>query len=169
MAPERLMLLTLLAIGCGGGVVEDPAADRLPVPDHSARTAAAELPSGALATGFDTAAARGERPLLREVYAWTGGGRDPFRPLASVATSGPELPDLQLLSVIYQQTDPTRSVAVFKDIGNGRRYTVSPGDRIGGRVVVASITTGGATLRMNDFGTTREQTYSVRQPMDMTP
>jgi hypothetical protein len=174
MARERMLVLALLVIGCGGGdeppgqvIAADPA-PTAPAVDKS-QPPGAVVVSGALATGFDTVAARGERPLLREVYGWSGGGRDPFRPLLTTVTSGPELPDLQLLSVIYQQSNPARSVAVFKDSGNNRRYTVSPGDRIGGRIVVVSISTGGATLRMNDFGTTREQTFEVRQPMDMTP
>lgn len=171
MARETLLILAFLATACGGSA--EPAADEpvaAPAASNSAPAAGAqsltETAANSMPTGFDTAAARGERPLLREVYGWNGTGRDPFRPLRATATGGPELPDLTLLSVIYQSSDPSRSVAVFKDVGNDKRYSVSPGDRIG-RIRVASIGTGTATLSINDFGTTRTQTYALRQPMDV--
>ncbi|HRP08446.1 MAG TPA: hypothetical protein PLL69_08155, partial [Gemmatimonadales bacterium] len=143
----------LLLIACGGG---DPAADTAAAdPLAEDETAAAPAPGGnapvevAMAQpAFDTAAARGERPLLREVYAWRGGVRDPFRPLMSMETGGPELTDMVLTSVLYQPRDPSRSVAIFRDNGNNKRYTVSPGDRIG-RLAVVSIQEGRATLRLN--------------------
>jgi hypothetical protein len=171
------LLLLLLAAACGGGAtptdevdptlaVEDgatppPAATS---PADSAARAAAPLPTEA----FDTAAARGERPLLREVYGWRGGGRDPFRPLVTQQAGGPELVDLALTSVLYQSSDPSRSVAIFRDTGNNQRYTVGVGDRIG-RLSVVAITSGSATLRMNDFGTYRDQTYSLRRSEDGNP
>jgi hypothetical protein len=174
-AREALLMLALLVTACGGGT-EDPGGQVFTPEQEAARAAAAdpsqppaEMTPTAMATDFDTVAARGERPLLREAYSWGGAGRDPFRPLNTIERSGPELPDLMLVSVIYQRTDPSRSIAVFRDVGSNRRYTVSPGDRIGGKLAVSAITTGSATLRMNDFGTFREQTYTIRQPMDVTP
>jgi hypothetical protein len=59
-------------------------------------------------------------------------------------------------------------VAVFRDAGNNKRYTVGMGDRIG-RLSVVRIEEGTATLRMNDFGTYRDQTYSLRRSEDGTP
>jgi hypothetical protein len=73
-----------------------------------------------------------------------------------------------LTSVLFQPSDPSRSVAIFRDAGNNKRYTVGPGDRIG-RLSVVSIGEGTATLRMNDFGTYRDQTYSLRRSEDGNP
>jgi hypothetical protein len=167
----RLLLLAILLAACGGGDVDDtvttggdPALEEAETPPP-APAAAPAAANGPVAVQFDTAAARGERPLLREVYYWRGSGRDPFRPLVEASASGPELVDLSLTSVMYQASDPSRSVAVFRDNGNGRRYTVGPGDRIG-RLTVVSIRDGAATLRMNDFGTIRDQTYSLRRSED---
>ncbi len=163
----RLLLLGLLLVACGGA--EDPAVadpgSGIEEPVNPPPAAAATTLDTTTAIAFDTAAAAGERPLLREVYYWRGGGRDPFRPLMVAEAGGPELVDLTLTSVVYQPSDPSRSVAIFRDEGNGRRYTVGPGDRIG-RLTVISIRDGAATLRMNDFGTYREQTYSLRRSED---
>ena len=60
---------------------------------------------------------------------------------------------------------PANSVATFRDIGSTKRYNVSPGDRIG-RLLVASVQATDVVLRMNDFGTVREQTYSLRKTED---
>lgn len=175
MVRETLLFLALGSLAACGSAAEEEPGKFVTIADTSQK--AGTLPPGevaaasAMPTGFDTVAARGERPLLRESYGWSGGGRDPFRPLVTLALSGPDLVDLTLVSVIYQRSDPARSVAVFRDNGSGKRYTVSQGDRIpkGGKLLVAGITTGGATLRMNDFGTTREQTYTIRQTLDVTP
>ncbi|MEO8479380.1 MAG: hypothetical protein ABI542_07060 [Gemmatimonadota bacterium] len=174
MVRETLLILALGLAACGGAT-EDPG--KFVVVDDSNAPTAGTLPPGEMAaasampTGFDTVAARGERPLLRESYGWSGGGRDPFRPLLTAALSGPDLIDVSLISVIYQRSDPSRSMAIFRDNGSGKRYTVTQGDRIpkGGKLLVASISTGTATLRMYDFGTTREQTYTIRQTLDVTP
>lgn len=158
----RLLLLGLFLVACGG---EDPAVDAAATQPNPPAAAAATAVDTTPAIAFDTAAARGERPLLREVYYWQGGVRDPFRPLMIAEAGGPELVDLTLTSVVYLSSDPSRSVANFRDDGNGNRYTVGPGDRIG-RLTVVSIRDGEATLRMNDFGTYREQTYSLRRSED---
>jgi hypothetical protein len=166
----RLLLLGLFLVGCGGA---DPTEETPPLtiedtPAPAPAAGTADAPVEVVSEPFDTAAARGERPLLREVYGWRGGGRDPFRPLVAAQAGGPELVDLILTSVLYQPSDPSRSVAIFRDAGNNKRYTVGPGDRIG-RLSVVRIEEGTATLRMNDFGTYRDQTYSLRRSEDGTP
>lgn len=168
----RFLLLGLLLTGCGGGAAdatpEAGAIVPLEEPTAPVIATAADDSVAVVTAPFDTAAARGERPLLREVYGWRGGGRDPFRPLVVAEAGGPELVDLMLTSVLYQPSDPSRSVAIFRDAGNNKRYTVGPGDRIG-RLSVVSVGEGTATLRMNDFGTYRDQTYSLRRSEDGTP
>jgi hypothetical protein len=169
----RALLVALALAACGGGgddAANASADSALAAAGNTAAANAAADDSLALAPGiaFDTAAARGERPLLREVYDWRGGGRDPFRPLVVQEVGGPEMVDLILTSVLYQPSNPDRSVAIFRDTGNNRRYTVGPGDRIG-RLTVVSIGEGTARLRMNDFGTVREQTFTLRRQEDGTP
>ncbi len=159
------MALLLLAAACGGAATDDgtTALDAIDETAAPAAQAEAVAPPASQAVVFDTAAARGERPLLREVYSWNGTARDPFRALVTLQQSGPELADVVLTSVIYQPSDPSRSIAVFRENGNNDRHTVRQGDRIG-RLYVASIEPGMATLTMNDFGTVRRQTYQLRRP-----
>jgi hypothetical protein len=166
-----ILMAAVILAGCGGGTsAEDAALDSsLAAAGASAvANAAGDDSTAVVGIVFDTAAARGERPLLRETYDWRGGGRDPFRPLVIEEVGGPEMVDLILTSVVYQASNPSRSIAIFRDTGNNRRYTVSPGERIG-RLYVVSIGEGTARLRMNDFGTVREQTYSLRRQEDGTP
>lgn len=166
-----ILMAAAILVGCGGGTsAEDAALDSsLAAAGASAVANAGGGDSNAVGgIVFDTAAARGERPLLRETYAWRGSGRDPFRPLVIEEVGGPEMVDLILTSVLYRPSNPDRSVAIFRDTGNNRRYTVSPGERIG-RLYVVSIGEGTARLRMNDFGTVREQTFTLRRQEDGTP
>ena len=158
--------LLVLAAACGGGAATDDGTTGLDGIDEATpapAVATTDSMQGPPAVAFDTAAARGERPLLREVYGWRGTARDPFRALVTVDRGGPELADMTLTSVIYQSSDPSRSIAVFRELGNNDRHTVRQGDRIG-RLYVASIEPGMATLTMNDFGTVRRQTYQLRRP-----
>jgi hypothetical protein len=164
------LVLAALALACGGGAEEDAAADpaaaieegaAAPAPAPDATPAAAPAPTPVI----DTAAAAGERPLLREVYSWQGGGRDPFRSMLTTSNTGPELPDLTLVAIIYDRGNPSNSLAMFRENGSNRRFSVGPGQNIG-RLTVAAVRPNSATLRLNDFGTVREQTYSLRQTED---
>jgi hypothetical protein len=164
-----LVALVLLA-ACGGADTTDTTTTVSIEEGTPAAPAPATdtAPAGPAPVAFDTAAARGERPLLREIYYWDAADRDPFRPLFVSERGGPEFPDLVLTSVLYQPSNPSRSVAVFSDRGSTRRYTVTQGQRIG-RLTVVEIAPGTVVLRMNDFGTIRDQTYQVRRSEDGTP
>ncbi len=173
MARElRLMLAAALLAACGGGAADagttatDPSIDEPATP--AAAQAATDTVAAPVAIAFDTAAARGERPLLREVYRWDAAPRDPFRPVFVLEGSGPELPDLVLSSVIHDPNVASKSIATFSDRGSSKRYVVGLGERIG-RLTVVEITGESVTLRMNDFGTIRDQTYHVRRSEDGTP
>lgn len=165
----RLLLGVLALAACGGGAEAeaDPAAAVEETAAPPAAPAAAATPE-APPLPIDTAAAAGDRPLMRESYAYRGGGRDPFRSIVNVAVSGPEMPDLALVGVIYDVSNPRQSVATFRETGSNRRYNVSPGQTIG-RLFVADVTASSATLRMNDFGVVREQTYSLRTRENEAP
>lgn len=163
MRRDLRLLGVLLLAACGGGADGADETEAL-LAEEGAPTAAAATPAPAAAApmaAVDTLAASGQRPLLRESYTYQGGGRDPFRSVVNIAVSGPELPDLSLIGVIYDAENSRNSVATFRETGNNRRYNVSPGQSIG-RLFVAEVQPTSATLRMNDFGVIREQTYSLR-------
>ena len=164
----------LLLAACGGGTTATPLAvpaattDSLAKDSTAKATAARKLASGPHHV-FDTLAAAGARPLVREVYRYENSTvRDPFKPYVEQTDRGPELGDLRLVALLYDAHDPSGSIATFRDIGNDHRYTVSPGQRLG-RISVVSVTASTVKLRMDDFGTMRDQTYSLRQPEDQKP
>lgn len=163
------LLLAALALACGGGE-GDAAADSVLAVEEAAPTPASAPVAAVTAPApiIDTAAAAGERPLLREVYSWQGGGRDPFRSMLTTANVGPELPDLTLVGIVYNPGNPSNSLALFRENGSNRRFSVGPGQSIG-RLTVVTVRPTSATLRLNDFGTVREQTYSLRQTEDEAP
>lgn len=173
MRRESLLLLVTLAACGGSAAAPTTAAD---AKADSALAAAAARRKAANAANaakgphvqIDTAAAAGERPLQRETYAYQGASKDPFRSVLGAVQRGPELPDLKLTAVFYDSRDPGNSLGVFRDAGNNKRYDVRPGQRIG-RIYVASIGPKSVTLRLDDFGTVREQTYSLRKAEDETP
>ncbi len=164
MRGSEFLVAVVLIAACGGTATDVEEVElgsavvqaATPTADSSSRPAAATPATDSL---------EAIQPLVRETYAWSSGGRDPFRPLISLDRSGPEFPDLQLTGVVYSDSDPSASIAMFKESGSTRRHTVSPGDMIG-RLYVARIQPGSVTMRMNDFGTVREQTYTLRGPGD---
>jgi hypothetical protein len=161
-----LLLLALLA-GCGGG--GDPAA---PAVDP----AAAVEDAGAAPAASAPAAQPGARqmkvdeslipepgaPITRETYAFTGGSRDPFVSSLEGGTAGPELADLDLVGVYYQDRNPSASVAVLRDRLNGKRYNVREGERLG-RMRVSDIRQKDVTFTIDDYGTERQQTLTIRK------
>lgn len=172
--PRKHFLLLGLVTACGGGAgtaASDSAAAAItaestttavaPAGAKSAKATAVVAPTVAL----DTAALASDQPLLRETFGYDVTSRDPFRAVISADSRGPELPDLRLVGIIYDERSPANSVATFRDIGSKLRFNVRPGDRIG-RILVASVQQTDVVLRMNDFGTVREQTYSLRKTED---
>ena len=175
MSNKSLLLVPVIfVLACGGGTtatMAPPTAAALDslAKDSTAKAAAARKLANGPHHVFDTAAAAGIRPLLRETYRYeSSGSRDPFKPYVEQVERGPELPDLRLVALLYDASDPNGSIATFRDIGNDHRYTVSPGQRIG-RISVVSVTANTVKLRLDDFGAVREQTYSMRKPEDQKP
>ena len=166
LAPAAVMLLA-----CGRAPSAAGAA--LSAADSAAKDSTAKKPAPKPVAAVrhrpvDTAAASGLRPLVREVYTYEGSQRDPFQPIVVQVERGPELADLRLVAILYDDRDPAGSIATFRDIGNDRRYTVAPGQRIG-RISVVSVGRNTVKLRQDDFGTAHDQTYALRKPEDNTP
>lgn len=164
--PE-LLLLALLA-GCGGGgdaaaPAVDPAAA---VEDEGAASAATPAPAGqpgARQMRIDESLIpEPGAPMTRETYAFNGGSRDPFVSSLEGNTAGPELADLDLVGVYYQDRNPAASVAVLRDRLNGKRYNVREGERLG-RMRVSDIRQKDVTFTIDDYGTERQQTLTIRK------
>ena len=147
--------LVALAVACGGGDIEPP-------PSGGAVR-------GPLAEDTVQAVESARIELSREVFAYRGGSRDPFR---SLVESGFELrpfvEDLRLTSIIYDERYPDRSVAVLQDISQARRYNVRVDDEFG-RLRVAAIRKYEVVLTIEEFGVPRQVVISLRRRQEGNP
>jgi hypothetical protein len=98
--------------------------------------------------------------LIREVFAYEGGGRDPFMSLLKSGDVRPLISDLRLTTVVYDGRFATRSVAVLRDITNRRIYRVKTGDIIG-RLKVTQIRPREVVFTVQEFGFERQETLSL--------
>jgi len=98
--------------------------------------------------------------LVREVFAYEGGGRDPFMSLLKSGDVRPLLSDLKLTTVVYDGRFAARSVAVLRDITNRRIYRVKTGDIIG-RLKVTQIRPREVVFTVQEFGFERQETLSL--------
>ncbi|MCH8935504.1 MAG: hypothetical protein IIB90_07250 [Gemmatimonadetes bacterium] len=147
--------LIALVVACGGGDIE-------PSPG------AGEI-LGSLAEDTTQAVEAPRIELSREVFAYRGGSRDPFR---SLVESGfelrPFIEDLRLTSVIYDERYPERSVAVLQDLSQARRYNVRVDDEFG-RLRVAAIRKYEVVLTIEEFGVPRQVVISLRRRQEGNP
>ena len=105
--------------------------------------------------------------LLREVFAYEGGGRDPFMSLLRSGDVRPLLSDLKLTTIVYDGRFAARSVAVLRDITNRRIYRVKTGDIIG-RLKVTQIRPREIVFTVQEFGFERQETLALRK-QEATP
>jgi hypothetical protein len=127
-----------------------------------APTTAAPATSAATAAPDSAAANEQDRSLGRESFAYTGGSRDPFVSLLQSAKVGPELPDLLLVAIYYDTRNPVASVVVMREKVGGKKYSLKPGDRLG-RMKVSEIRPKDVVFTIDDFGTERQETVSLRK------
>ena len=174
MATKALRLAALLLLplaGCGGS--EDAAA----VPDPTAgleedgaparRTAA--QPTAPQAVQVDTTdIPEPGQPLVREVYTYSGGSRDPFASTLDRSGAGPEFADLQLVAVYYDTRSAAASVATVRDKVTSKRYNVRRGERLG-RMRVVDVQAKDVTFAIDDYGTERRETLTLRKQEGDTP
>ncbi len=177
MATRRYGAPALLALalwGCGGGDSAPPAADpAAAVEDETAPAAQAAAPAGAPAPApapvIDTSAIpKPGEALVREVFSYSGGPRDPFESALNDAGTGPELADLLLVAIYYDTRSPAASAVVLRDRVTSRRYTVRLGDRLG-RMRVTDVRPKDVTFTLDDYGTERRETLTLRKQEDNTP
>lgn len=98
--------------------------------------------------------------LYREVFAYEGGGRDPFMSLLRSGDVRPLLSDLKLTTIVYDGRFAARSVAVLRDITNRRIYRVKTGDIIG-RLKITQIRPREVVFTVQEFGFERQETLSL--------
>jgi hypothetical protein len=98
----------------------------------------------------------------RESFSYTGGSRDPFASLLNASRVGPELPDLVLVAIYYDTRNPNGSVVVLREKVGNRKYNLRPGDRLG-RMRVSTVGPKDVTFSIDDFGTERQETVSLRK------
>lgn len=117
----------------------------------------------------DSAAKRdstGGMTLVREVYAYEGGGRDPFVSLLKSGDIRPMISDLKLVGIYYDQRVPARSVAVLRDVTNGKRYRAKAGD-IMGRLKVTQIRPREIVFTVQEFGFERQESLQLAKQEEM--
>jgi hypothetical protein len=132
----------------------------------SARADSAEAARIAAARA-DSASVSG--PLARrETFAYGGGSRDPFESLLSMATAGPELPDLLLVGIYQDLAYNSNSVALLRDRTNNHRFKLRVGDQVG-RLKVAQIRQKDVVFIVEDFGFERQETLSLTKREEETP
>lgn len=160
------LLLALAACG-GGGENAAPAPDPMagieegtPAPAASPdTTAVAQTPVPA--AGQASIPEPGE-PLVREVYSYSGGPRDPFESVLGRATVGPEFADLILVAIYFNVRSPAASIVVLRDRVTSKRYTVRQGERLG-RMRVADVRPKDVTFAIDDYGTVRQESLTLRK------
>lgn len=156
------------------GDIEEPPPAPAPTPAESAKPAApvaavaldSASPTNADSDGPTNADSDPpETPTLsisgRESFSYSGGSRDPFASLLNVRL-GPELPDLTLVAIYYDTKTPNGSVVVMREKVGGRKYSLRPGDRLG-RMRVSNVGPKDVTFTIDDFGTERQETVSLRK------
>src|SRR2546423_43725 len=109
----------------------------------------------------------GSAVLVREVYSYEGGGRDPFLSLLRSGDIRPLLSDLKLVGVYYDGRLTARSVAVLRDVTNRKIYRVKPGDIIG-RLKVTSIRPREIVFTVQEFGFERQESLQLAK-QEVTP
>ncbi len=107
-------------------------------------------------TRADSAAPR----LVREVFSYEGGGRDPFLSLLKSGDIRPLLSDLKLVGIYYDGRYPGRSVAVLRDVTNARIYRVKTGEIIG-RLKVTTVRPREIVFTVQEFGFERQESLTL--------
>ena len=162
--------LVVAALACGGNEAAAPPpgtpAEQPPAPGATpagapAAAAAATVPAVPAApegAAQDTTANR--TGLVREVFAYRSGGRDPLQSLLASGDIRPLLDDLRLTTVVYDARYPARSVAVLRDVSVNKRYDVRVDDELG-RLRVIEIRPREVLFSLEEFGVVRQVTLAL--------
>jgi len=105
--------------------------------------------------------------LVREVFAYEGGGRDPFLSLLKSGDIRPLLTDLKLVGIYYDGRYPARSVAVLRDVTNNKVYRAKTGEILG-RLKVTTIRPREIVFTVQEFGFERQESLQLAK-QEVTP
>jgi hypothetical protein len=168
----RLAALLLLPLAaCGGGEEPGPAPDPAAAIEEDGAPASAPIaaPAAPVQAPVDTTDIPGPgQPLVREVYTYSGGSRDPFLSTLDRAGAGPEFSDLQLVAIYYDTRSAASSVATVRDRVTSKRYNVRRGERLG-RMRIVEVQARDVTFAIDDYGTERRETLTLRKQEGDTP
>jgi hypothetical protein len=149
------LVVCLVALVATGSL----AAQAKPQPAGRADSAKADAPKKADSTAATT--------LVREVFSYEGGGRDPFMSLLRSGDIRPLLSDLKLVGIYYDGRYPARSVAVLRDVTNLKVYRVKAGDIIG-RLKTTTIRPREIVFTVQEFGFERQESLQLAK-QEVTP
>jgi hypothetical protein len=105
--------------------------------------------------------------LVREVFSYEGGGRDPFLSLLKSGDIRPLLTDLKLVGIYYDGRYPARSVAVLRDVTNNKVYRAKSGEILG-RLKVTTIRPREIVFTVQEFGFERQESLQLAK-QEVTP
>ncbi len=168
LGPAALLLALLAGCGGGGGTAakppaKDPAAGVEEEGTAAAKPAQPGAPAKKAVVKIDESLIpEPGTPIARESYQYAGGSRDPFASVLELNNSGPELGDLDLVAIYYQDHAPAASVAVLHDRISAKQYRVRAGERLG-RMKVVDVRQRDVTFSIDDYGTERQETLSLRK------
>jgi hypothetical protein len=165
--PVLVLLGLLVAAGCGGGQAATNPGAAAGVEEDAPAAAAQPRTDSVKTVAIDSSLIPepGEE-IPRENFTYRGGTRDPFKSLLEGRSVGPELADLDLVSIAYLPRDSKSSSAVLWDRVNLKQYTAHEGERIG-RARVVSISQRSVEFTIDDFGTQRSVTLVIRKTEDV--
>jgi len=162
----QVILGALILAGCGGGQTATPP----PAPgtsEDAPQPAAAQAPAAPKPAVLDSSLIpQPGSELKREVFSYRGGSRDPFVSLLEGRNVGPELGDLDVVGIAFVSDDAKSSSAVLWDRVNLKQYTAHEGERVG-RARVVDIARLAVRFTIDDFGTQREVTLTLRKREDV--
>jgi hypothetical protein len=121
-----------------------------------------QKPGTALDVGTVGAEMGGPPPTIyREVFTYARDGRrDPFVSLLTTNELRPTLSDLRLTGILFDHTG-RNSIATLRDLTNNAQYRVSVGSTLG-RMRVTAIRTLTVVFTIDEFGTTRRDSLTLR-------
>lgn len=112
-------------------------------------------------------AAEDSAQLVREVFSYRRGERDPF--LSLVRPGGldrPRITDIRVTTVLYDPVYPARSVAVVIDTIEDVRYELFVGKELG-RFRVVAIRPHEVIVAIDEFGVERQIVLSTRRTQEV--
>lgn len=145
------LILSVGVLGCGGDEPPPPPPTGSAPPPLEATQAADTTPEGAT-------------ELVREVFSYTAGGRDPFGSLVSSrdANLRPLPEDLRVQAIVFDAVYPGRSVAVVRDTTVNERYELRVNDRLG-RMIVTEIRRSEVVVTVEQFGVPEQIVLTLRR------